>query len=256
MSISFICCYNNEKQLNSMFLPSIEKLKNRVVDFNPHVLLIDNGNSKYHSAASAFNTEIISHLNELGDILCCVHQDIAFDDGAFIKELVESFEHNPNLIIGFSGKKNNDESYSNLRYYATKNYIVNNQISEMTDVECVDECCFAIPKALFLKMMFDEDVCYHWHLYAVELCYHARRDLGTQVRVASTSIYHKMNDDIGLTIDKYFFETLKRIIKKYKKDYKKIYAPCYTIFTNSILARMQLLKTKIDTTLHHNKRFA
>ena len=257
MKISYICCFNNEEQLKSLLLPSLEKLKKgKLVGNEPSVLLIDNREGKYKSAASAFNAEVLTHIYELGDILCFMHQDIAFDDDTFQQELISAFENNDNQIIGFSGKKCNDQSYSNLRYYATKDYIVNNQITSPTEVESVDECCFAIPQKLFLKLMFDEKVCFHWHLYAVELCYHANRDFDTKINVATSEIYHKLQDDIGLALDTFFFKTLMLIIKKYRKDYKRIYAPCYTIWTNPILARLQLLKTKIDTTLHHNKRFA
>ena len=207
MKISYICCFNNEEQLKTLLIPSLEKLKKgNPIEHEPSVLLIDNRDGKYKSAASAFNSEVMAHIDELGDILCFLHQDIAFDDDTFQQELISVFKTDDNQIVGFSGKKKNDQSYSNLRYYATKEYIVNNQITSLTEVECVDECCFAISKILFLNLMFDEKVCYHWHLYAVELCYHAKRDFGTKINVATSEIYHKLQDDIGLALDTYFFK--------------------------------------------------
>lgn len=250
MNISYICCYNNKEQLNSLLLPSMSKLKVHFISENNssfhNLLLIDNRDGKYKSAASAFNEGIEAHSSQLGDILCFMHQDIAFDNALFQEELVSEFETDLNQIIGLCGKKQNDESYSNLRYYATKEFIVNHQISEKTEVECVDECCFAIPKKLFFKLMFDEVACYHWHLYAVDLCYNAKRRFGTKSFVAKTSIYHKMDGSSGLTIDHHFLSSLKKLTKKYRKDFKKIYAPCYTIWTNPFLAKCQIIKTNME----------
>lgn len=160
-----------------------------------------------------------------------VHQDVAFDDDRFQCSVVNELSINPNQILGAAGMPYSGRTISNLKYRQSGKYITVTQLSEKTEVESVDECCFAMTKDLYLNLMFDERTCSHWHLYAVDICYDARRRLGTKSFVLPQSIFHKMDGTSGLSVDKYFLKTIWKMTRKYSHDFKVIYTPCYIIET-------------------------
>lgn len=83
--ITFICCYNNQKELDEMLLSSYKKVIKD--DFDCSLLLIDTKSKGYKSAAEAYNAEIKNNYNDLGGILIFLHQDIAFDNCEFINSI-------------------------------------------------------------------------------------------------------------------------------------------------------------------------
>ena len=122
-------------------------------------------------------------------------------------------------------------------------------MNELEEVESIDECLFAIKKEHFLKMMFDQVVCNHWHLYGVELCYHGKKsDMKLVPMVTSTQVYHKMESGTGLEVDKNFLKIIGKLCRKYK-DEKKIYAPCYIISTKFPKRQLKILRTRMKLIL-------
>ena len=240
-SISFICVYNNEKQLNDMLLSSINRLESSFKDNNLFysLLLIDNRGNTYKSAAEAYNNSISKNKEKLGDILVFLHQDIAFDTIDFWIHLVKEIQMDDNQIIGAAGINVAGEVISNLKYLEDKSYITEHQISKKEEVLSLDESCFAISNVLFQKIGFDERVCNHWHLYGVDLCYSAREKYETRVSVLPAEIYHKERQG-GLSVDKYYLSTLWKVIKKHKPFTDRIYTSCYTIKTNPFLAALDI----------------
>lgn len=242
--ITFICCYNNQKELDEMLLSSYKKMIKDAFDCN--LLLIDTKTKGYKSAAEAYNVEIKNNYNDLGDIFIFLHQDIAFDRFVFINTIRSVLENNPNTIIGFAGMATDRRVYSNLQYFKSKNFIVRNQIDGIKEVESVDECCFAMTKDLWNRVRFDEKVCYHWHLYAVDFCLTAKSLCNSKVVVLSDVIYHKQDGGGGgMFTDKYFLETMWCLIRKHIKNYSVILAPCYIVETNVFRGGLKLLRTYI-----------
>lgn len=56
-TISYICVYNDEQQLNSLLLKSLIDTRGGVSG----TLLIDNASKRYHSYSEAYNKEIRRH---------------------------------------------------------------------------------------------------------------------------------------------------------------------------------------------------
>ena len=239
--ITIACCYNDEDCLKKMLLPSIER-QNTKVD----IILINNNEKKYSSAAMAYNNEVV---RAKGDIIVFCHQDIAFDEN-FAENIEEIFKEHPNIILGVAGIKKDGFVYSQLKYYKTKEYITQKRLNnELEEVESIDECLFAIKKEHFLKMMFDQVVCNHWHLYGVELCYHGKKsDMKLVPMVTSTQVYHKMESGTGLEVDKNFLKIIGKLCRKYK-DENKIYAPCYIISTKFPKRQLKILRTRMKLIL-------
>ena len=244
MKVTFLCCYNNENELNCMLLPSFSKLNQG----SCNLILINSKERGYRSAAQAYNRTIEQHKSELGDILVFCHQDIAFDNTSFLNNIITELSHDPRQILGFAGMRDDGHVVSNLKYHESQKFITWNQLKEKTRVAAVDECCFALTKDLFHTLRFDEKVCNHWHLYAVELCYSARRN-GIPSYVLPSEVYHKKNGDEGLYCDKHFLATMWRLIRKYNKEHRCIHAPCYICSTNVFQAVIKIAKTAIKNLL-------
>lgn len=211
-------------------------------DFKIITLYIDNFAHKYKSAAEAYNRTITEHWEQLGEIVLFAHQDIAFDEDLFMKRIVEMMKENDNRIIGVAGMNPSGSTISNLRYRNDGAYITRQRVNNPTRVASLDECLFAVSKKLLSKLKFDEINCFHWHLYAVDMCYEAVRSFGTEIIVIPESIYHK-EDDHGLTTDKYFLRTMWKLTRKYRNDFSTIDTPCYHVSTSTLPALMKLSKT-------------
>lgn len=239
--VTYICLYNNQVQLDALLLPSIELLhkEGRSCD----LILVDCKERGYHSAAEAFNKTLDENWDALADIVCFVHQDIKFDTLNFHDRLCEELSLNPFQLLGAAGMTNKGHVLSNLRYWNTKQYIVGHQIIDKVEVESLDECCFGTSKELLSKVRFDERCCFHWHLYAVDLCYEAKRKFDYHSYVIPDMIYHKFDGDQGLTTDIHFLNTMWNLTRKYRKDFIRLYAPCYIVNTHPFWAILKLTRT-------------
>lgn len=238
MGITFVCCVNDEQQLNCMLKPSLDKLTLEGLEYN--TLFIDTQKKHYHSAAEAYNTEVRKNEGQLKEILVFLHQDIAFDDGRLFLNIIQELAFDPNQIIGVAGMSTSGKTVSNLKYKESGCYITSTQVSEKTKVCSVDECCFALTRDLFLELSFSEKICDGWHLYAVELCYRAMTQCNIPSYVLSDSIYHKMNGSVGLSTDTSFLMTMWKIARKYKNKFARIYTPCYIVSTSFISCLLKI----------------
>ncbi len=248
-TITFICVYNNISQLNFLLNRSLSNAGGGYPK-----LLINNINHKYSSCAEAYNRELQQHDNDLGDILVFLHQDIAFDNDDWLERIKIELQTNPNQILGFAGMSTRGRTISNLKYYHSKRFITATQLSEKTEVESLDECCFAMSKNLYNKIRFDEKTCGHWHLYAVDFCYEAYRTYRIKSYVLPESIYHKIDGTTGQTTDLHFLYTIWKITRKYHKDFSLIYTPCYIVSTNFMPCVMKIAKTLVRNIIKSMKR--
>lgn len=244
MKVTLICCYNNSDELNSMLQPSLNILDKDICN----IILINSFDEGYKSAAEAYNRTIEKRKDEIGDILIFCHQDIAFDNVTFLQNIISELTENPNQIIGFAGIDTHGSVLSNLQYQENKQFITRNQIKAKEKVVTIDECCFATSKTVYQKLKFDEYVCNHWHLYAVELCCNARRNEISSY-VMPDIIYHKKNNNGGMYTDKHFLKSMWRVINKYRNDFNYIYAPCYICSTNKFIAAARIARTSIKNLL-------
>ena len=93
------------------------------------------------------------------------------------------------------------------------------KIKDITRVQTLDECLFIIPNALFKKLQFNKELCDDWHLYAVDYCLEIMK-IGFYVYVLPLSLYHRSS---GFSISEKYYQTIKKMLHKYKHDYKWIY---------------------------------
>ena len=235
-----------------MLLSSFEKSDNALssAGLSYNIISVNNKTGLYSSASQAYNTIVKNNENNLGRIIVFLHQDIAFDNIDFWIRLVDDFKDDLNQVIGAAGINSNGRVLSNLKYAEDKSYITKNQITNKIQVLSLDECCFAISKEIFLKLFFDEETCNHWHLYAVDLCYSAQEKYCTKVSVIPEEIYHKDKRG-GLSVDKYYLNTLWKIVKKYRKFTDTIYTSCYTIKTNMVLAALDIAIYRLRIVARH-----
>lgn len=246
-TISIICCYNNPDELHRMLASSINSvliyrgMKNKS-DYKINTFYIDNTAHKYKSAAEAYNRTLEKYWDQLGEIVFFSHQDIAFDDDLFLKRIIAMMSENENRIIGVAGMNPGGSTISNLRYRGDGSYITQQRVHTPTCVASLDECLFAVSKSLLSTLKFDEMNCFHWHLYAVDMCYEAMRSFKTEVIVISESLYHKEYEH-GLTCDKYFLRTMWKLIRKYRHDFQTIDTPCYHVSTRMLPAIIRLGKS-------------
>lgn len=235
--VSFICCKNNDNEFNNLLLPSLEILDGKI-DYN--LFVITDGKS----AASAYNLCLQDNWDKIGETVIFLHQDIAFDSIKFVERIESDLTENPYQILGVAGMNQTGGTLSNLRYKDNGNFLTRTQIQEKTEVLTVDECFFATSKKILSKIKFDEKICYHWHLYAVDLCY-ASKDFGVKSFVMPYIIYHKFNGENGLRTDFHFLKTFYKLARKYKSSYHQISTPCYRSITSNPSLFLKVLRTQI-----------
>ena len=160
---------------------------------------------------------------------------------------------NPNQILGVAGMPKGGRTISNLKYLKTGKYITTTQVAEKTEVHSLDECYFAMTKELYFKMKFDEQTCSHWHLYAVDFCYEARRKYGIKSYVLPESIYHKMDGASGLSTDIHFLWTMFKMTRNYQKEFNIIYTPCYIVSTYYPKTIFKLCRSILKNLFSKNK---
>jgi hypothetical protein len=236
--------FNNLAQLDDMLLRSLGRITPPDCVINK--LLIDNTQRKYKSCAEAYNQELEQHWSELGSILVFCHQDIAFcNDAFFLARIVLELSSNPNQVLGFAGMPQGGRTVSNLQYLNTKQFITRTQVAEKTEVCSLDECCFAMTRDMYQQIRFDEVVCNHWHLYAADFCYAARRALNAKSYVLPEIIYHKYDGSSGLYVDNDFVRTMWKMTRKYHRDFATIDTSCYVVSTQLFPSLLELSKTYV-----------
>ena len=251
MNFTFVCCYNNEEQIQSMLLPSLLKIgsvdQHQRADEKYVHILIDNRKGQYTSAAQAYNNTIKN--DNMNDVVVFCHQDIAFKNTLLWEHAEEEFKRNPSQMLGVAGMSSEGMTVSNLKYFDSDCYVTKCQVSGTTEVKALDECCFMIPRQLLTKLSFDEATCPSWHLYAADFCYAARTLYGINSYVLPDEIYHKKTNMGGLYTDNSFLRSIWRMTRKYHHVYPIIYTPCYIVSTNPIKATVKLSRTFIKNLL-------
>ena len=204
--------YNNEEILNNYLLKS---LKNQITNYE--LILIDNTQKKFESAAEAFNQE---GKKAKGKYIIFTHQDVDLSSNIFLNNLEIILDSISNLgIAGVAGKSKEKIIVSNIKEGIPPKLSGKIQINEPVKVQTLDECLFIIPKNIFDMVQFDEKVCSGWHLYAVDYSLSVN-ERGLDVYVVPASIYHKST---GESFSKEYYGILKKLLDKHRKNYKMVY---------------------------------
>lgn len=242
--ISIICVYNNTTLLNKYLLKS---LKTQTVEHE--LILLDNTQKKFHSAAEALNYGGKKANNKY---LMFVHQDVDLSSPFFIENIETILDSIPPFgIIGVAGKKDSNGVLSIIKHDDPPKFAGDIQINRIEEVQTLDECLIFIPKVVFNTLHFDEDVCDDWHLYAVDYCLNVSR-LGLKAYVLPIAIYHysplfpknlfQILFSIG-SLPKGYYNTLKKVLKKHKHEVEYIYTSCgdWNTYDPLIIQRINIL---------------
>lgn len=214
--MSIICVYNDEEVLEKYLL---ESLKTQNEEYE--LILIDNRNHEFNSAASALN---YGGKKAKGEILLFVHQDVEFYENN-LKDIKYYFENCQNLgIAGVQGvsEENYGRITTNIVSGIPKSTVSDYSITDITETQTLDELLLIIPKEVFGKYQFDEETCYDWHLYGADYCLNIKQK-GYSVVLFPITLYH-VSEGGSMSLE--YFKTLKKVLNKYKYDYNRIYTNC------------------------------
>lgn len=245
-TVSVICVYNNQDILKNYLLVGLKK---QSIDFE--FIGVDNTNNTFKSAAQALN---YGFNESSGKFLVFVHQDLLILDNNFLEKVVRYFLELGDIIMGIAGNKFGDPNvYSNIEHSVYGRKVGFYQVIDPVIVDTLDEVFFSLPSDIFRKVMFDELICFHWHLYALDLCLNLKLYNISSI-VISCNAFHLSNGKL----DKNFFSTLKLLIAKHKNNFKQITTTCVNIHTNdysmyAFVLKNELLKFKLVSRINSFK---
>jgi len=242
---SIISVYHNKEILEKNLLKS---LKNQTVDYE--LILVNNIKGRFKSATKALNWGA-KQIKSNSKYIMFVHQDIDLCFDTWLNDAEEILDSLPNLgIAGIAGKSGNKkEIITNIKHGVPPKLAGKIQIKKPEKVQTIDECLIIIPRLIFNKLQFNEGVCDNWHLYGVDYCLSVQK-LGFDVYVLPMFVYHVstgISDENYLRIilslgwfPKEYYQTLKKLLSKYKNSYKQIYTTCgdWNTFHPVILQRI------------------
>ena len=209
--ISIVCIFNDKKVLNEYL---VESLKNQTEDYE--LILVDNTDNKFKSASIALN---YGAKNANGDYLMFVHQDVDLCSKKWLENVGEVLNSISNLGIAGVAGKSKEGVISNIKHGIPPILAGKIQINSPNKVQTIDECLVIIPKSVFDKLKFDEEICCDWHLYTVDYCLRLIK-MDLDVYVIPNFVYHA---SAGYSISKSYFNILEKLLINYKDDYNCIY---------------------------------
>lgn len=236
---SIICVYNDREILEKWLLSSLETEDEKLYE----KVLVDNRENKFSSAAEALNH---GADRAEGDYYVFVHQDVRLEGEKWLNQLSDEIESaEPEMgLIGISGMissgGSNYERMLNTMYHGEDKEVTewSSEINGPRRVQTVDELLFVIPSQIFDELDgFYEDVCFHWHMYAVEFCLRLFKRTQKVPYVASIPVWHRSK---GMSQGSGYYRTLVRIADKYS-EFDKVYTTCGEYKLNSISTRICLL---------------
>ena len=204
--MSIICVYNNENILEEYLIKSLNRQTEKY-----ELILIDNRENKFKSAASALN---FGAKKAHGEYLVFAHQDIYFSDENWIKNTTKQLKNLNNTgIVGVAGKTIDSLVRSNIKQGLNPVDVSPFKITKAEKASTLDECLFIIPKTVFDKYDLNENICDDWHLYAVEYVYNIKNQ-GLEAYIIPTTLEHRSK---GASMSETYYTTLPKLQKKYLK---------------------------------------
>ena len=240
-TVSIICVYNKTFILKKQLLTSLKKQKKEY-----EVILVDNRNKKFNSAASALN---YGASKASGDYLIFSHQDIIIDDEDWLEKTIEQLEKldNPG-IIGVAGKTTDRFIRTNILHGMPPKKVTPFPLKKVEKASTVDECLFIIPKNVFDKLKFDEKACPDWHLYATDYVLSVKK-LGFNAYLLPTNLTHTSK---GSSMSEGYYKTVRKLQQKHFNEH--IIRNCMTDWYTYIPVSVQI-KMKNYNKKHDNVKF-
>ena len=241
--ISIVCATNNRKILEEQLKKSLD-----IQEYKDYeLIIIDTTKNKFESAADALN----SCINRVsGEYILFTHHDVVMRKKDDLEKIVKNIKKLDDFgIAGVIGRDINGNFVGNITNGEPEVKVADNDIKMSQEVQTLDEVIFIIKKETLKKYPL-ETTNKTWHLYAVEYCL-KMRELNKKVYVIPCEIYHK---SAGASMNKSYYNELKRLCKMYKKNIKIINTTMGIWHTNEILLEIDIIKIKIILKIMKIKR--
>lgn len=208
--ISIVCVYNKKDVLNEFLIKS---LKNQSAEYE--LILIDNTNGKFSSAAEALNE---GGSKAKGDYIMFVHQDVDLKSDTWLEDAERMVNSLDNMgIAGVAGRSKDVECAATNIHDGIPPGPAGTEIEKSIEAQTLDECLLLIPMKVFNKFQFDGEVCDNWHLYAVDYSLSIKRS-GYNVYVIPMFLYHRSK---AYSFSHEYYVTLEKLLRKHS-DFKVI----------------------------------
>jgi len=205
--MSIICVYNNKDILEKYLLSSIAT---QTVDVE--VVLVDNRDNKYTSAASALNS---GAERAHGKYLVFSHQDINLNVDTWVEDTVDLLETLDNVgIVGVAGKIDDSLVYSNILQGIPPRDVTPYKLDGVEHASTVDECLMIIPRSVFMDNHFDEVTCPDWHLYGVDYVLSIKKK-SYEAYLIPSMLEHASPGD---SMSEAYYTTLAKLQRKHLKN--------------------------------------
>jgi hypothetical protein len=234
--ISIICVYNDRELLEEYLLKS---LHSQSADYE--LILLDNREGKYKSAPEALNS---GGQKAQGDYLIFVHQDIDLKSDTWLVDAEKILNNLDNWgVAGVAGVPLDGILKSNIEN-GIPPIKPGQHIKNPLPVQTLDECLIIVPRTVFNKCKFDEELV-GWHLYSVDYCLNIKR-YGYESFVLPLYLYHR---SYMVRYARDYYKLLKILFKKYKAEYTEINTSCGVWHTSYPLFWYKFLNTGIGLRL-------
>lgn len=235
--ISVVCVYNNRQILDDWLLSG---LKTQTAEHE--LILLDNTGGKYQSAAGALNYgATLAH----GEYLMFVHQDVKLWSGDWLKDAEKLLAKTPQLgVAGSAGMKKLQSVFKMVAgevplengewvvYHGPEmdNSHFRKDLQAPAVVQTLDELLLIVPRTVFNRLKFDNEVCSGWHLYGVDYSLSVAK-LGLKAYVLPVPVCHRSR---GVSDSEQFYSAVKSVLKKHSGE-KTIFTTCGLWSTNAFL---------------------
>ena len=207
--ISVVVVYNNEGILNKYLVSSLGQ---QTAKFE--LVKVDNTQGPFKSASEALN---YGAKGTEGKYIMFVHQDVSLRSTSWLKNAEKTADSLSHVgAIGVAGKTEGDGRFiTSVMHGNPPKLSEQNCVKSPTKVQTLDECLIIVPKSVFDKLKFDEEVCDGWHLYGVDYSL-SIKNLGLDAYVIPLPAYHA-STGIGKNILKIMFS-----LEPHPKEYYRI----------------------------------
>lgn len=216
MKVSVIICYTNIDLMQEVS----GYIKSQSIAHEVEIIGIDNRKNDFSSSAKALN---FGADKANGDVLVFMHQDVLLEDPDSLKYIYDYLMTRNNLtFVGIAGAQKEPHLVCSA-ITETRERIVRyaKTINEPTKVETLDECLLAITSKDFQNNRFDEKTCDNWHLYGVDLSLSISLKGGDIICLPIKAVHLSKGN-----VNKGYYKSLKKVIKKYKNKINYIYTTC------------------------------
>ena len=218
--ISIVCVYNKEKTMQNVLLKC---LKNQTVKFE--LIALDNTDNKYKSASEALNH---GGVKAKGDYIMFVHQDMWLGSDSWLEDAEGTLKSIPALgVAGVAGMSEEGRNWEERCRWSIVEFGDpwggRKPVQRPEKVQTLDECLLIVPRSVFAKLQFDEEMFDGWDCYGADYCLSVRQ-LGLTAYVIPGLCSHScLRASYHIWEFKELLKFHKRLSARHRKNNKHIY---------------------------------